>query len=130
MKNMVILILLLIPIIPFHWNFRKAHYYFEVLHNCIENGRPLTNDRLYGISVFIGNLYNCDLIPSERIYLWILNDAYPLATEVRHHILFTIKGKVLKVTENQNEVCGDPFVWELLDWLSKEGIIRTKTVAK
>lgn len=109
---------------------RKAHYYFEVLHSCIENGRPLTNDRLYGISVFIGNLYNFDLISSERIYLWILNDAYPLATEVRKHILFTIKEKVLQTTENQDEVCSDPFVWELVDWLGKEGIIKPKLVTK
>jgi hypothetical protein len=109
---------------------RKAHYYFEVLHTAMENERPLTNDRIYGISVFLGNLYNYDLLTSERIYLWILNDAYSMANEVKQHILFTIKAKVLKLTEDQNEVCSDPFVWELLDSLSKEGVIRTKIVTK
>lgn len=109
---------------------RKAHFYFDVLHNSAENERPITNDRLYGISIFIGNLYNYDLLTSERIYLWILNDAYPLAHDVRKHILFTIKNKVLKVTEDQNEVCDDPFVWELYDALGKEGIVRTKIVTK
>lgn len=109
---------------------RKAHCYFEVLHECIENGRPINNDRIYGISVFIGNLYNFELLSSERIFLWILNDAYPLAHDVRKHILMTIKNKVLKVTDDQNEVCSDPFVWELFDSLSKEGIIRTKLIPK
>lgn len=120
---------------PIDWNLqnyisRKAHSYFEVLHTSIENGRVLTNDRSYGIAVFIANLYNYDLLTSEQIYLWILNDVFPMALDVRQHILFTIKSKVLKMTEDQNQVCSDPYVWELLDSLIKEGIIKAKIVSK
>lgn len=107
---------------------RKAQYYFEVLKELNEDGMPLTNDRSYGISKFIGNLYNYDLISSEKIFLWISQNGYPNFKQVQTTILLTIKDKVLRISEDQDQVCNDPFIWELVDCLNRERIIRPKCI--
>lgn len=107
---------------------RKAQYYFEVLKELNEDGMPLTNDRAYGISKLIGNLYNFELIASEKIFLWISQDAYPNYKQVQATILITIKDKVVRLSEDQNQVCSDPFIWELVDFLNKERIIKQKSI--
>lgn len=107
---------------------RRAQFYFEVLKNFNEDGMPLTEDRSYGISKLIGNLYNYQILTSEKIFLWISQNTYPNFKQVRTTILLTIKNKVLKLSEDQNQVCSDPFIWELVDWLNKEQIIRPKFI--
>lgn len=112
-----------------NWNLndfinRKAHNYFEVLMAFNEDGIPLTHDRSYGISVFIGNLYNVDLITHERIFLWASHEGYPCEKEVRRAVLTTIKDKVLAATGSPNEAENEIYIWELIDLIEKTGVIQ------
>lgn len=118
-----------------NWNLhdficRKAQCYFVVLRNCNEDGLRLTNDRIFGIAKFIGNLYNYNLITSERILLWISHDSNPSFREVRKTILITIKDKVVNLSNNPVNVCDIPFICELMEFLFKEKILLPKIIPK